>query len=132
MLFRSDDLCFEIIGQELGLANQGEETLYLKGFEAEAEELVNGGEIDRERIDLSLVVTEDLMAVAVEVGEPANIIPNFFVGGVEDMGAVAVVSDAGFRIGSRITIAADMIALFDDEYRFHELTGDTFGDDGTQ
>ena len=54
------------------------------------------------------------MVVAVKLGEPVDIFPDYGVGGMEDMGAVDMVFNAGLRVPGRVTVAADMVTTIND------------------
>ena len=72
------------------------------------------------------------MSVSVQGNEAGNIVPYFFIGGMEDVGAIAMVFDTGLFIQLRIAIAADVFSFFDDEYTAIELAGDAFREDRSQ
>jgi hypothetical protein len=53
------------------------------------------------------------VAVAGEAGEPVGVGPDPLVGGVKEVGAVAVDLDAGGRVGLAVRIAAEVVAALD-------------------
>ncbi len=68
------------------------------------------------------------MAIGREAGEAAQIIPDLFVGCVEQMRPVAVDLDAGGGILFGVGIAADVSAPVDHQHAPAELRGDALGE----
>src|SRR5262249_53547684 len=95
-------------------------------------ELVYRSQIDRERVDPVLIAAENFVKIVIEGGEAADIVPYLLVGGVEDMGTILVVFDAGHRVGGGVTVAPDMVALFDNEHGLIQLVSDTLGGNSSQ
>jgi len=110
-------------------ADGGHEVFDLKGPHRAAVELVEGRKIDGEGVYQPFMGAEHFMAISIERRESFDIIPNLFIGRVEDMGTVAVVFNTGGRVGRRIAIAADVGAFFDDQDGLVQLAGDTFRND---
>src|SRR6185437_2566249 len=106
--------------------------LGLMRFQCAVEELVDGREIYRERVDPAIVRRQDLMTVSIETGKSPDVVPYLFIGRMEDVGAIAVVFDAGVRVCCRIAVAADVRAFLNDQNGLVQLAGDTFRDDGAE
>ena len=87
----------------------------LVGGEGLAEEEVDGGEAEGEGIDAAVALGPDGVAVVVEVGEGADVVPDAAVGGVEDVGAVDVLLDAGLGVAAGVAVAGDVVALLEEE-----------------
>ena len=93
-----------------------------------AEELVDQAEVHREGVDLPLVLREDAVLVAGEVGEPVDVLPDLVVGGVEQVGAVDVHLDAGLGLGLAVGVAAEVVATLEHQHLEVELSGAAFCD----
>ena len=78
-----------------------------------AEELVDGQEVDRKRIDQSAGDGLHAMPVWTHDSELLDIGPDALISGVEDVGTVDVSHDAGLEIALRMAIARHMRALVD-------------------
>ena len=78
-------------------------------------ELVDRPKVDGHRVDLATVHGLDVVHVPGERGELVGVLPDGFVGGVEQMGAVLVDLDAGCRVAGGVGVAADVIAAVKDE-----------------
>ena len=87
----------------------------LVGGEGLAEEEVDGGEAEGEGIDAAVALGPDGVAVVVEVGEGADVVPDAAVGGMEDVGAVDVLLDAGLGVAAGVAVAGDVVALLEEE-----------------
>ena len=70
---------------------------------------------------------EDPVLIPGELGEPAGVIPHALVGGMEQMGAVAVDFDSGLRFGLRVGVPADVRPPLEDQNTFAELARNPFG-----
>ena len=99
----------------------GDQRARLVGGVALAEELVDQAEVHRERVDLPLVLREDPVLVAGEVGEPVDVLPDLLVGGVEEVGAVDVHLDAGLGLGLAVGVAAEVVATLEHQHLEAEL-----------
>lgn len=119
----TDRLLFEIGGlfaAQLG-SLFGDEGARFVGRVGGTEELVDGTEVDRQRIDLTTVVRVDTMLVGVERGEAVDVIPHALIRGVEQVGAVPVDLDPRVGIDGRPCVAADVVAPFDDGHAHAEF-----------
>ena len=76
--------------------------------------LVDRMQVDRQRENLPLARGFHPVLVGHEIGEGVDVIPHLLVIGMEDMGAIDMYHDAGFRITLGVAVAADMIAPVDD------------------
>ena len=114
------------------MPDPGHEGVYLVRAEVNVVKCIDGLEVDRELVHPVLVGREDLMAVSIEGNEPVDIVPYFFVGCMEDMGAIAMVFDARLGIFFGEAVAADMSSFFDDEDAAIELAGDPFCQDRSE
>ena len=104
----------------------GDQLASLVGGVAPAEELVDQAEVHREGVDLPLVLREDAVLVAGEVGEPVDVLPDLLVGGVEQVGAVDVHLDAGLGLGLAVGVAAEVVATLEHQHLEVELSGAAF------
>ena len=91
--------------------------------EGGAEELVDRPEVDGQRVDLACVVGVDAVLVGVEGGEAIDVLPHPFVGGVEQVRAVAVDLHARLRVDRGPGVAADVVAPLDDGHPHAEVFG---------
>ena len=82
----------------------------------DAPHLVEGVHVKGQRIELALVVGNGRVREAVELCKPGDVVPDFFVVGMENMGAVLVDVDALDVLG--IDVAGDVRALVDDQHAF--------------
>ena len=99
----------------------GDQRARLVGGVALAEELVDQAEVHREGVDLALVLREDPVLVAGEVGEPVDVLPDLLVGGVEQVGAVDVHLDAGLGLGLAVGVAAEVVPALEHQHLQAEL-----------
>ena len=81
-----------------------------------AEELVDGAQVDGQRVDDAPIVGVDAVAVVVEGRETVDVGPHALVRRVEEMGAVAVHFDARGLVDRRVGVAADVVATLDDRH----------------
>ena len=142
MLFRSDELLVDIGADEVDglllevfrlggivggalLSNFG---LGLGGGN-DAPHLGKGVHVERQVVQLTLVVCHRGVGVAVEGGKAVDIVPHLFIIGVEDVRAVAVDGDALDILG--IDIAGDVAALINDQAPFAGGSG-LVGKDGSE
>ncbi len=79
-----------------------------------SEELVDGAQVDGQRVDDAPVVGVDAVAVVVEGRESVDVGPHALVRRVEQVGAVAVHLDAGGLVDRRVGVASDVVATLDD------------------
>ncbi len=79
------------------------------------EELVNGAEINWQRINFAGVCSINFMNIIREFRKAISIIPDALVGSMEEMGAVFMAFDAGFGVEFGIAVAAEMRAFVDQE-----------------
>ena len=79
-----------------------------------AEELVDGAQVDGQRVDDAPIVGVDTVAVVVEARETVDVGPHALVRRVEEMGAVAVHLNAGGLVDRRVGVASDVVATLDD------------------
>ncbi len=92
-----------------------------------AEKLVDRVEIDRQGVDLPLVGGLDPIGVGHHLAKTIDVIPDFLVVGVKDVGAVLVDLDARCLVAGGVAIAREMGAFVDhmDGISFvRELAGD--------
>ena len=80
------------------------------------EELVDRAEVDREREDLTAMGAVNPVHVIGEAGEPVDVLPDPFVGGVEEVSPVLVDLDARLRIRSAVGIPPDVAASLEDQH----------------
>ena len=78
------------------------------------EELVDGAEVDGQRVDLAVMGGVHAVHVVREARETVHVVPDALVGGVEQVRAVLVDLRAGFLIHVRVGVATDVIADIDD------------------
>ena len=78
------------------------------------EELVDGAQVDGQRVDLAVMRGIHAVHVVREAREAVHVIPDALVGGVEQVGAVLVDLCAGLLVHIRVGVAADVIADIDD------------------
>ena len=90
-----------------------EERAGLVRRELRSVEIVDRLQVDRHRVDAAGRAQEDAVAVAVEIREAPDVVPDRFVRRVEDVRAVDVDLDAGFRIDLGARIAPDFFARFE-------------------
>ena len=105
-----------------------DQLLRLPGGEVGPEELVDRGQVDRQRVDLALVHAVDLVDVVRERREAVHVLPHAVVGRVEEVGTVAVHLDAGLLFLFAVGVAADVVAAVDDDYLQAQLSGGLFCD----
>src|SRR5690606_29995080 len=86
-------------------------------------------EVDGQGVDLSPMRAPHPQLVGNEAGEAAHIVPDFLVGGVEEMRAVAVDLDAGLAMSLSEGVAGNMRTSVDDEDT-KAACGSAFGDGG--
>ena len=89
--------------------------------------LVEGVHVEGEVVEAAVVVGDGGVGEVVEGSEAVDVLPDGFVAGVEDVGAIAVDGDAGEVVG--VGVARDVGALFDDEAAVAGLGG-LLGKDG--
>ena len=75
------------------------------------EELVDGAKVNRKRINFTVMRGVNLMDVGGKLRKAINILPDFFVGSMEEVGTVFMTFDTGGGIKFRIAVTADVIAL---------------------
>ena len=78
------------------------------------EELVDGAEVDGQRVDLAVMRGVHAVHVVREARETVHVIPHALVGGVEQVRAILVDLRAGLLIEVRVRVAADVVAHVDD------------------
>ena len=78
------------------------------------EELVDGAEVDGQRVDLAVMRGIHAVHVICEARETVHIIPDALVGGVEQMRAILVDFRARLLIHIRVGVAADVVTDVDD------------------
>ena len=78
------------------------------------EELVDGAEVDGQRIDLAVMRGIYAVHVVGEAGETVHVLPHTLVGGVEQVRAILVDLCAGLLIHIAVCVAADVVANVDD------------------
>ena len=124
-----DALVVEVLrvgtGQFAGLS--GDQGLGLGRRVVRAEELVDGPQIDRQRVHLTVVGRVHAVHVVGEGGEPVHIIPHAPVGRVEQVGAVLVDLRAGLLVHVAVRVAADMVAHVDDLHPHAEMLDGLLG-----
>ena len=86
----------------------GDEFLGLRRRHAGAEELVDRVEVDRQRIDLALIGGFDPVHIGHHLAEAVDVVPDFLVVGVEDVGPVFVDLDASLRVTLGVAVAGDV------------------------
>ena len=80
------------------------------------EELVDGAQVDRQRIDLAVMRGIHAVHVVGERGETIDVVPHTLIGRVEQMRAILVDLRAGFLIHVRVRVAADVVTDIDDAH----------------
>ena len=80
------------------------------------EELVDGAQVDGQRVDLAVMRGIHAVHVVREAREAVHVIPDALVGGVEQVGAVLVDLRAGLLIKVRVRVAADVVTDIDDAH----------------
>ena len=78
------------------------------------EELVDGAQVDGQRVDLAVMGGVHAVHVVREARETVDVIPDALVGGVEQVGAILVDFRARLLVHIRVGVAADVIADIDD------------------
>ena len=78
------------------------------------EELVDGAEVDGQRVDLAVMRGVHAVHVVREARETVHVVPDALVGGVEQVRAVLVDLRAGLLVHIRVGVATDVIADVDD------------------
>ena len=73
--------------------------------------LIDGMQVDGQRIDLIVVGGFDAVGIGYEFAVFIDVVPYFFVVGVENMGAVNVFHYACFLISLSMAIACNVVAL---------------------
>lgn len=91
------------------------------------EELVNGAEINWQRINFASVCSINFMNIIREFRKAISIIPDALVGSMEEMGAVFMAFDTGFGVKFGIAVATEMRALVDQEDFFVTFVRDALG-----
>ncbi|SIA42862.1 Uncharacterised protein [Mycobacteroides abscessus subsp. abscessus] len=79
-----------------------------------AEELVDGAQVDGQRVDDAPIVGVDTVAVVVKGGETVDVRPDALVRRVEQVRTVAVHLNAGSLVDRRVGVASDVVATLDD------------------
>jgi hypothetical protein len=74
------------------------------------------------------VVGEDPVLVVSEAGEAVDVLPYLLVGRVEEVSAIPVHLDPGFRLGLGVGVAADVVAPFQHQYPLAQPRGGALGD----
>ena len=80
------------------------------------EELIDGAQVDRQRIDLAVMRGIHAMHVVGERGETVHVLPHTPVGRVEQVRAILVDLRAGLLIKVRVRVAADVVTDIDDAH----------------
>ncbi len=106
------EVCRVGAGQFTGLL--GDELPRLGGRVGRPEELVDGAEIDWQRVDLAVVRGVHAMHVVGECGEAVDVIPDAFGGSMEQVGTVLVDFGTGLLVDIAVHVAADVAAHIDD------------------
>ena len=78
------------------------------------EELVDGAQVDGQRVDLAVMGGVHAVHVVREARETVHVVPDALVGGVEQVRAVLVDLRAGLLVHIRVGVATDVIADVDD------------------
>ena len=78
------------------------------------EELVDGAQVDRQRIDLAVMRGIHAVHIVREARETIDVVPHTPVGRVEQVRAILVDLRAGLLIEVRVRVAADVVAHVDD------------------
>ena len=78
------------------------------------EELVDGAQVDGQRVDLAVMGGVHAVHVVREARETVHVVPDALVGGVEQVRAVLVDLRAGFLVHIRVGVAADVVTDIDD------------------
>ncbi len=89
--------------------------LCLGGAHGSTEELVHGVEVDREGVDLSIDGGLDPTDVGHHLSVLVHEVPDLFVIGVKDVGAVLMQHDSCAVVSLGMAVPADMVPLVDDE-----------------
>ena len=83
------------------------------GRRLDSPHLIEGVHVEGQVVELALVVGDGRVDEIIKSRELTNVLPNFFVAGVEDVGAILVNLNAFNFFGE--DVAADVAALFDNE-----------------
>ena len=78
------------------------------------EELVDGAQVDGQRVDLAVMRGIHAVHVVREAREAIHVIPHALVGGMEQVSAVLVDLRTRLLIKVRVRVAADVVAHVDD------------------
>ena len=78
------------------------------------EELVDGAEVDGQRVDLAVMRGVHAVHVVREARETVHVVPDALVGGVEQVGAILVDFRARLLIHIAVCVAADVVTDIDD------------------
>ena len=78
------------------------------------EELVDGAQVDRQRIDLAVMRGIHAVHIVREARETIDVVPHTLIGRVEQVRAILVDLRAGLLIHIRVGVAADVVADVDD------------------
>ena len=78
------------------------------------EELIDGAQVDRQRIDLAVMRGIHAVHVVGEARETIDVVPHTLIGRVEQVRAILVDLRAGLLIHVAVCVAADVVANVDD------------------
>jgi hypothetical protein len=78
--------------------------------------LVEGHEVDRERVGLLFVSYLDMMDITVELGKPVHVVPDALRAGMEDVSAVYVLVASHLGNEPGIAVAGNVSPLLYDQY----------------
>jgi hypothetical protein len=105
----------------------GDQDARLVGGVRATEELVDQRQVHRKGVNLVAHSGEDPVLVTGELREAVDVLPHPLVRRVEQVGAVAVDLDAGFRFDLRVGVAAEVRATFEHEHALAQLACGPFG-----
>ena len=80
------------------------------------EELVDGAQVDRQRIDLAVMRGIHAVHIVREARETIDVVPHTLIGRVEQVRAILVDLRAGLLIKVRVRVAADVVTDIDDAH----------------
>ena len=80
------------------------------------EELIDGAQVDRQRIDLAVMRGIHAMHIVREARETIDVVPHTLIGRVEQVRAILVDLRAGLLIKVRVRVAADVVTDIDDAH----------------
>ena len=94
----------------------GDKLLCLGRRVTRVEELIDGAQVDRQRIDLAVMRGIHAVHIVREARETIDVVPHTLIGRVEQVRAILVDLRAGLLIHIRVGVAADVVTDIDDAH----------------